>query len=298
MPAEFADEFFAVELDVGKHFADGVAADDFLDRAGAVFVDGDVHRICVAQQVVQVAENFLVGADEECADVVLLAGVLVQFESFLHVAVVDELVDLAVGVAGDISKDAAARRLFLQAMNRHDGEELLDRPRVGHRLEEGEVAEVGVGELGFEAFEVITDIVSFLEDLEDFPADAPEEFFGEGAEFEGEVAEVEEVEGFVALLDGVVVDLLEVFLGDFAVGIEEVADRLRNFLTVPGFGEALGDLEGIEAGDAEHVEDQDAVVSDHRASGFGNNVRMLHAGFIANALDAEDDIAGVFLQRE
>ena len=58
--------------------------------------------------------------------------------------------------------------------------------------------------------------------------------------FEGEVAEVEEVEGLVALLDGVVVDFLEVFLGDVAVGVEEVADGLGDFFAVARRGEFSG----------------------------------------------------------
>jgi hypothetical protein len=56
----------------------------------------------------------------------------------------DEAVDLAVGVAGDVLQRAAARRLLVQPVDRHDREELVDRPRVGQRLEEREVAEVAV----------------------------------------------------------------------------------------------------------------------------------------------------------
>ena len=67
----------------------------------------DVHGVGVAEQVVEVAEDLLVRADEEDAEVVVLALVLgVQLEHVLDVAQVDERVDLAVGVAGDVGERA------------------------------------------------------------------------------------------------------------------------------------------------------------------------------------------------
>jgi hypothetical protein len=69
-----------------------------------------VDGVGVAEQVVQVAEDLLVGADQEHAEVVVLAVVLgVQLEHVLDVAQVDERVDLAVGVAGDVGQ--VARRV-------------------------------------------------------------------------------------------------------------------------------------------------------------------------------------------
>ena len=50
-----------------------------------------MHRVGVAEQVVQVAEDLLVGADEEDAEVVVLAGERVQLEHVLDVAAIDEV---------------------------------------------------------------------------------------------------------------------------------------------------------------------------------------------------------------
>ena len=55
-----------------------------------------MHGVRVAEQVVQVAEDLLVGADEEHAEVVRLAVEGVQRQRALDVAAIDELVDLAV----------------------------------------------------------------------------------------------------------------------------------------------------------------------------------------------------------
>ena len=64
-------------------------------------------RVRVAEQVVQVAEDLLVRPEQERAEVVRLAvGDRVQLQRAADVAQVDELVDLAVRVAGDVAEDA------------------------------------------------------------------------------------------------------------------------------------------------------------------------------------------------
>ena len=65
----------------------------------------------------------------------LLSAVTHGLTRAADVTAVDELVDLAVRVAGDVPEHGPPRRGFAQPMDRHDREELLDCPRVGHRLE-------------------------------------------------------------------------------------------------------------------------------------------------------------------
>ena len=60
-----------VVLHVAEHVGYGFAIDDFVDAVGVV-VDGDVYGVDVAEEVVHVAEDFLVGSYEEYADVVWL----------------------------------------------------------------------------------------------------------------------------------------------------------------------------------------------------------------------------------
>ena len=108
-----------VELDVVEHFLHRVALDHRVEHDVAVLVEADVHRVRVAEQVVQVAEDLLVGADQEDAEVVRLAVEGVQRQRLLDVAAVDELVDLAVGVAGDVAEHGVLRRPLVQAVDRH-----------------------------------------------------------------------------------------------------------------------------------------------------------------------------------
>ena len=75
----------------------------------------DVHGVGVAEQVVHVAEDFLIGADQKRAQVIRLAVEGVQRQRPLHVAAVDELVDLAVRVAGDVAQHGVPRRPLVRA---------------------------------------------------------------------------------------------------------------------------------------------------------------------------------------
>ena len=71
-------QLVGVELHVLQHLADRVALDHLVDRPLAVVVDRDVDGVRVAEQVVQVAEDLLVRADEERGDEVVVAVVRVQ----------------------------------------------------------------------------------------------------------------------------------------------------------------------------------------------------------------------------
>jgi hypothetical protein len=63
--------------------------------------------------------------------------------------------DLAVGVAGDVDEDGVDGGLFLEPVQRGDGEELFEGPAVEERLEDGEVADVLVGEELLEVVEFL-----------------------------------------------------------------------------------------------------------------------------------------------
>ena len=66
-------------------------------------LDGNVYCIGVAKEVVHVAEDFLVGTDEEYAEIVVF--VLLQSVDGQHVSIVptgDEVGYFAVAVTGDV----------------------------------------------------------------------------------------------------------------------------------------------------------------------------------------------------
>src|SRR5215475_9339720 len=121
-----------VVLHVLEHLVGGVALDDLLDPPAALVVQAHVYHVRVAEQVVQIAERLLISPDQEGRQVIFLARPeLVQLEGALHIAQRHEMIDLAVGVAGDVGENRGARRPLFQAVDRHDGEQLVDRPAVG-----------------------------------------------------------------------------------------------------------------------------------------------------------------------
>ena len=192
-----------------------------------------MHGVGVAEEVVQVAEDFLVRADEEHAEVVRLAGERVQRERALDVAAIDELIDLAVRVAGDVAEHGLARRRFVQPVNRHHREQLLDRPRVGNRLEQREVAEVRVGERVVEALQILRHVLHLSgTSLRSFVQIAQYSVSAMAALLERQVAAVEQVERHVERLLRVVIALERVARREVLVRLFQVDERLLDLVAV------------------------------------------------------------------
>ena len=70
---EAVEEVSGVVLHVLQHLGDGIALDLVVEVEVAV-AEGDGDDVGVAEEVVEVAEGLLVGADEEGTEVVLLIG--------------------------------------------------------------------------------------------------------------------------------------------------------------------------------------------------------------------------------
>ena len=129
-----ADEFLGTVLYVFQHVSHGFAIDDLVDIV-ALFVHRDMYRIGVTKQVVEVTEDFLIGTDQEHADIiVLLVAERVQRDGVLR-RLGDKVSDFAVAVAGDVLQGGEVGWVFVQTLDGDDGEELVDGPKVGQRLE-------------------------------------------------------------------------------------------------------------------------------------------------------------------
>jgi hypothetical protein len=92
---QLAHEGIGIELHIVQHFADRVALDDRFQYHVPLRTEADMHSVRVAEQVVQVAENLLVRADEEHAEVVRFAGEWMQRQRAFDVASIDELIEFA-----------------------------------------------------------------------------------------------------------------------------------------------------------------------------------------------------------
>ena len=122
-------------MHIFKHVGNGFAINDLVDVV-SLFVHGDVHRISVAKQVVQVAQDFLICAHEEHTYIImLLVGEVVQ-RNGVRRGLAHETGDFAVAVAGNVLQSGQMCRVFVKPLDGNDGEELVDGPKVGQGLEQ------------------------------------------------------------------------------------------------------------------------------------------------------------------
>ena len=175
----------------------------------------------------------------------------VQRQRALHVAAVDELIDLAVRVAGDVAEHRVMGRHGVQPVNRHHRKELLDRPAVRARLEQREVAEVGLGHRVVEALQVLRHVVHERDQLAQLGEDGEVEVLGLAPLLEREVAAAEQVQRHVQRLLRVVKALERVTARQVRERLVQIDDRLLGFRRRHRFGNLLL----AKRGDAEDVGD-------------------------------------------
>ncbi len=190
------------------------------------------------------------------------------------------------------AKIAAARRPLVQPMDRHHGKQLLHGPVVRRRLEDREVAVVGVGEALLEVFEIVGDVGKLADDPQDLLAAIPEQPLDARPSAQVEVAEGEQRRGFLLELERVVVRLLDVLARDAGPDLGEILENLGIV-----FAHRLGRLARDHLVHAEYVEDQHRVVRDHRTAGLGDDVGVWKPGVVTRLLDERDDVVGVLLHR-
>src|ERR1039457_4155346 len=175
LPLHLPLQLILVILDRGEALDDGAAFDNLFNVVASRLVGFEEHMDLVdaAEQVVQVPHDVLVCAHQEEPEVVWLGlavtvGVKrMQRQGVTHVAEVDELVHLPVGIAGDIDQRGFARGTFGEAADRHDREQLAERPMIEQGLEHREIAEVLVAKAVFELADFFRDVGLALEASDD-----------------------------------------------------------------------------------------------------------------------------------
>ena len=185
----------------------------------------------------------------------------------------------------------------LQAVDRHDREQLIDGPAVGQRLEHREVAEVDVGEDRLELFELFGHFVELAGEVAHLGAGRPVEPLGQAALLERQQPEIEHLQHLIARGLRIVIALDHAPFGDRAVGVEQVAHRLRQFALAAFLVFLARDPELVERRAAERIEDEHAVVRGDRAPGLADDHRMRDLARVADVGDAIHHVVGVFVER-
>ena len=97
-----SDEFLRVVLNIFEHIGNGLSVDGLV-YCISLFIDGYMHRIRVAEEIVHIAENLLICSDEEDAYVIMLTiSDSVEWQIVGLLPSVDIGTYLSVRVAGDV----------------------------------------------------------------------------------------------------------------------------------------------------------------------------------------------------
>ena len=124
-PGDLPSHLVGVELHVSENISNTVTLYDLLDDPVSIFVPADMNRMSITEEIVEVSQRFLIGPREEDRQVV---GVQVAGGSPVSIALhqrmdpqralrlsgAGEVVQLSVGVAGDIRQGGPPRGLLLQ----------------------------------------------------------------------------------------------------------------------------------------------------------------------------------------
>jgi hypothetical protein len=144
-------------------------------------------------------------------------------------------------------------------------------------LEEREIPVVEIHQGRGQLAEVFRDVIKLRNEVRNTSEDVPEPSFCETTLPEGGGTVKELGSHLVAVIHRVVEALLEVLGVDDLVHLNDVHEVLRRV-----FWDRRGFLTGLGAGHIEDVENEHGVVGDDGAAGLGDEIWVLHAGFIAN----------------
>ena len=115
---EIAHKLLWVVLNIVEHLVDGFALDNLVDFV-AVLVHTDMHGIGIAEEIVHVAEYFLIGTHEEHAEIIRFSGLeRMHGQSRRSALRRYEICYLAVGIAGYVLNGASACRFLVKTRYR------------------------------------------------------------------------------------------------------------------------------------------------------------------------------------
>ena len=101
---------------------------DLGDLCRTVFINHHRDIVDVAKEIVVVTHDILIRARKKHPQIIRLPVQGVEFQILLNVPQVHKIINLAVRVAGEIRQITLPLRNLVQPMDRHDGEELFERP--------------------------------------------------------------------------------------------------------------------------------------------------------------------------
>ena len=258
-----------------------------------VVFHADVHGVRIAEEVVHIAQYLLIGTHEEHAQIIRFVFLQRMYgQTVRDVTVGNKVGNFAIRVARNVLYGAIACRALVQALQRDDGEQLVDGPRVGQRLEEREVAEILVGQQFIKALQFIWTMFHLLGQVVHLAAYAPVHTFNLGTCAQVDNAVREEVERLLTYLLSVV----PVFQHGALVQVVPNLVKVFHQLVVGVVGFKLFAHFG-QRGCFEHVDNEHRVVCRQRASALSDEVWMRNIVFISGIDEGIDTVVHILLYR-
>ena len=102
-----------------------------------------MHCIRITEKIVHVSQNFLIGPNQKDTDIISIFSFQRMYRQIMgNIACRNKVGNLAIRVAGYVLQSRRPVRTFIQPLDRHDRENLIDRPRVRQGLEKREITEI------------------------------------------------------------------------------------------------------------------------------------------------------------
>ena len=160
-----------------------------------------MHGIRIAEKIVHVSQNFLIGPHQKDTDIIsIFSFQRMDRQIMRNIARRNKVSDLAIRIAGYILQSRRPVRPFIQPLDRHDRENLIDRPRVRQRLEKREITEILISQQLVQLAKLIRCMFQAGSDLADLARHRPIQPLDLGAGLQIDNAMTEQIQCLLAYL--------------------------------------------------------------------------------------------------
>ena len=256
-----------------------------------------MHLVDAAEEVVHVAHDILISAGEKNPQRIPFHALTVfaqrmKRQRVAGVLEVDVLLHGPVAVAGDINQRGIPRGFLVQPRERHDGEQLVQRPVILQALKHAEVANVLVAHAVLELADLLGHMVALLIMGTNLGANLPVQRLHLCLGVQLKYTQGKHVMRVLLTLLRLVIG------GQLIVATIKVAANFQQLVNQHMLVIAVLQtrLEGFADG-TESLHHQHAVMRHDRPAALADDGRMRHLLGIAHLADGRHHVVGVFAQR-
>jgi hypothetical protein len=165
-----------------------------------------MHLIDPPKKVVQITHDILIGAHQKNSEVIGFLGIEgMEANTVTDILDIGEFGDFSFAVASDVNEGCVHGGFFIEAVKRCHRKKLATGPMIDEGLENGKIADVLFCHSTAERFQFFRGASSRFPAGYQFTANRPIKGIGIRLLFQGQVAEIEKVVGFLNFLLGIMI---------------------------------------------------------------------------------------------